>query len=361
MLSCLALSETLWEFLELQPYIRINCTANGRKCLNMSVYVKAIMIEEERARRRKAQTLHQLFDPVSASRSPNAKVKPPYKMRYTTHNFASPSRESQRNSVSPHRLGYSLELVNLGNRTWTATDFSYSSAYNRNQDSAPRKTKHSIYSPFSLNFFLKSAACLPFNGLHSTLILPTAFDVRSGPSSISVQGNSTGLRPGYTAGQLSLGSSKTSSIPASHCFSSPRLDAPHNGHATNEKTNGHDSMQSQISPIRTNGVLHDEGTANSSRDFDTSLLGSTPSYPSVVFSTPLAVPVKHIEENPIKEIPYKDLLASLGQPPKGVDRTRLEIYLSDAEFQEVFKLSRVAFYRLPEWKRNDLKRRVDLF
>ncbi|VDL61440.1 unnamed protein product [Hymenolepis diminuta] len=146
-----------------------------------------------------------------------------------------------------------------------------------------------------------------------------------------------------------------------------------------------DPVQSSLSPIRTNGVLHDEGTANSSRDFDTSLLGSAPSYPSVVFSTPLPVPVKHIEENPIKvcilmkylivrftiqiylgflsfqEIPYKDLLASLGRPPKGVDRTRLEIYLSDAEFQKVFKLSRVAFYRLPEWKRNDLKRRVDLF
>lgn len=71
-----------------------------------------------------------------------------------------------------------------------------------------------------------------------------------------------------------------------------------------------DPVQSQLSPIRTNGVLHDEGTANSSRDFDTSLLGSAPSYPSVVFSTPLAVPMKHIEENPIKVCASLILLSS---------------------------------------------------
>lgn len=26
-----------------------------------------------------------------------------------------------------------------------------------------------------------------------------------------------------------------------------------------------------------------------------------------------------------QEIPYKDLVASLGRPPKGIDRTRLEV------------------------------------
>lgn len=50
--------------------------------------MKAIMLEEERARRRKARTLHHPTDPVSASRSPNAKVEPPYKTRYATHSFA---------------------------------------------------------------------------------------------------------------------------------------------------------------------------------------------------------------------------------------------------------------------------------
>lgn len=221
---------------------------------------RAILLEEERVRRKKTRTAH-LLDPVSASRSPNAKVEPPYKTRYATHSFA----------------------------------------------------------------------C-----------------------------NSTGLRPGYTAGQLSLSSAKTSSISGSHCFSSPRLNVSQaNGH-TNGKICEDAPIQSQTSPIRRNGHRVDDEATNLSQDFDTGLLGSAPSYSSVVSSTPYTMSTKH-EGSPAKEIPYKELVASLGRPPKGIDRTRLEMYLSDSEFEKVFQLSRVAFYRLPEWKRNDLKRRVDLF
>ncbi|VDK38744.1 unnamed protein product [Taenia asiatica] len=282
---------------------------------------RAILLEEERERRRKTRTAH-LLDPVSASRSPNAKVEPPYKTRYATHSFASPSRESQRSSVSPHRLDHSLDLVNLGNRVWTTTDY-----YRYRHDGTASR-------------------------------------------------NSTGLRPGYTAGQLSLSSTKTSSIVGSHCFSSPRLDASQANDHTNGKISGGDCflnnfttllgaylyvpIQSQASPIRRNGHRINDEVSNLSQDFDTSLLGSAPSYPSVVYPPPYTMSTK-LEESPAKEIPYKDLVASLGRPPKGIDRTKLEMYLSDLEFEEVFQLSRVAFYRLPEWKRNDLKRRVDLF
>ncbi|CDS42138.1 actin binding lim protein 1 [Echinococcus multilocularis] len=276
---------------------------------------RAILLEEERVRR-KTRTAH-LLDPVSASRSPNAKVEPPYKTRYATHSFASPSRESQRSSVSPHRLDYSLELVNLGNRVWTTSDHH---RYRRNGTAS--------HSPQS---FRRAVRC-----------------------------NSTGLRPGYTAGQLSLSSAKTSSISGSHCFSSPRLDVLQaNGH-TNGKICEDAPIQSQTSPIRRNGHRVDDEATNLSQDFHTGLLGSVPSYSSVISSTPYTMSTKH-EGSPAKEIPYKELVASLGRPPKGIDRTRLEMYLSDSEFEKVFQLSRVAFYRLPEWKRNDLKRRVDLF
>lgn len=47
-----------------------------------------------------------------------------------------PSRESQRSSVSPHRLDHSLDLVNLGNRVWTASDH----YRNRHDGTASRKT-----------------------------------------------------------------------------------------------------------------------------------------------------------------------------------------------------------------------------
>lgn len=40
---------------------------------------------------------------------------------------------------------------------------------------------------------------------------------------------------------------------------------------------------------------------------------------------------------------------------------RLQRHLSNEEFQALFHMSRLEFYRLPEWKRNDLKRRAKLF
>ena len=47
--------------------------------------------------------------------------------------------------------------------------------------------------------------------------------------------------------------------------------------------------------------------------------------------------------------------------PGDVDRINLEKHLSDADFDMVFRLSREDFYRLPYWKRCDLKRKYHLF
>ncbi|XP_062511173.1 actin-binding LIM protein 1-like [Corticium candelabrum] len=47
--------------------------------------------------------------------------------------------------------------------------------------------------------------------------------------------------------------------------------------------------------------------------------------------------------------------------PKGVDRTKLEVYLSDADFKQAFKMSRDQYKGLAAWKQKDLKRRAKLF
>jgi len=44
-----------------------------------------------------------------------------------------------------------------------------------------------------------------------------------------------------------------------------------------------------------------------------------------------------------------------------VDRCNLERHLNDTDFELVFELPRSDFYRLPLWKRSDLKKRVKLF
>ncbi|MCJ8742715.1 hypothetical protein PDJAM_G00085410 [Pangasius djambal] len=47
--------------------------------------------------------------------------------------------------------------------------------------------------------------------------------------------------------------------------------------------------------------------------------------------------------------------------PPGVDRTRLERYLSPEEFQSLFGMPMAEFDRLSLWKRNELKKKVSLF
>ena len=47
--------------------------------------------------------------------------------------------------------------------------------------------------------------------------------------------------------------------------------------------------------------------------------------------------------------------------PGDVDRCNLEKHLSDADFDLVFRVSREDFYKLPYWKRCDLKRKYHLF
>lgn len=39
----------------------------------------------------------------------------------------------------------------------------------------------------------------------------------------------------------------------------------------------------------------------------------------------------------------------------------LQRHLSDAEFEAILQIGRQDFYRLPQWRRNELKRRARLF
>lgn len=64
---------------------------------------------------------------------------------------------------------------------------------------------------------------------------------------------------------------------------------------------------------------------------------------------------------PAKLYPYHLLLISNYRLPPDVDRLNLERHLSDAEFEAILQITRHDFYRLPQWRRNELKRRARLF
>ncbi|XP_078049413.1 actin binding LIM protein Uncoordinated 115a isoform X3 [Augochlora pura] len=64
---------------------------------------------------------------------------------------------------------------------------------------------------------------------------------------------------------------------------------------------------------------------------------------------------------PPKLYPYHLLVITNYRLPADVDRCNLERHLSDAEFEAVLQCGRTEFYRMPQWRRNEMKRRARLF
>ncbi|KAG7958748.1 hypothetical protein I3843_10G032600 [Carya illinoinensis] len=58
---------------------------------------------------------------------------------------------------------------------------------------------------------------------------------------------------------------------------------------------------------------------------------------------------------------YDQLKAKSDNPATGIDLKRREAYLSDEEFQTIFGMTKGAFCKLPKWKRDMQKKKVDLF
>ncbi|CAL0310599.1 unnamed protein product [Lupinus luteus] len=58
---------------------------------------------------------------------------------------------------------------------------------------------------------------------------------------------------------------------------------------------------------------------------------------------------------------YEQLNTKSGSVVSGIDLKRRETYLSDEEFETIFKMTKEAFSKLPRWKQDMLKKKVDLF
>ncbi|XP_063369187.1 actin-binding LIM protein 3 [Cydia amplana] len=69
----------------------------------------------------------------------------------------------------------------------------------------------------------------------------------------------------------------------------------------------------------------------------------------------------HLLHEPAKLYPYHLLLITNYRLPPDVDRLNLERHLSDVEFEAFLQCGRQEFYRLPQWRRHELKRRARLF
>lgn len=68
-----------------------------------------------------------------------------------------------------------------------------------------------------------------------------------------------------------------------------------------------------------------------------------------------------MEDNMPQVFLYKDLVTTNYRLPAGVDKTKLEAYLSEEEFEKVFSRTKDEFYSLPKWKQQARKKEVLLF
>eukprot|EP01125_Pyxidicula_operculata_P018880 TRINITY_DN676_c0_g6_i2.p1 TRINITY_DN676_c0_g6~~TRINITY_DN676_c0_g6_i2.p1 ORF type:complete len:164 (-),score=77.03 TRINITY_DN676_c0_g6_i2:44-535(-) len=74
--------------------------------------------------------------------------------------------------------------------------------------------------------------------------------------------------------------------------------------------------------------------------------------------------LKEYDEVEEMKFPYEKLKLiphNRKMPNDKINRAKLEQYLSDEEFQKIFKMERAAFAKLPLWKQQDTKAKYHLF
>lgn len=134
---------------------------------------------------------------------------------------------------------------------------------------------------------------------------------------------------------------------------------PYGGHTDDGQQNGlHKAGSSYIQPLSQSQPYQGKSNGNSVERPAGSMNGSA----HLRRSMPNVNQLQQIhQEGPPKLYPYHLLVTSNYRLPPDVDRCHLERHLSNEEFQYIFNCDRLDFYRLPEWKRNDMKRRAKLF
>ncbi|XP_037816191.1 actin-binding LIM protein 3 isoform X5 [Lucilia sericata] len=239
----------------------------------------------------------QNLDPRNASRTPSASKEPVYKLRYESPIGASPSR-----NLDHQKPFYEDEMFDRST--------SYRGSLGKSLGNAPSYNAiHSYRSPPKPGYGFKTSTLPPYirNGYSSDFSYgglgdkTHSTDLSCGKSEASVDSITEGDRRALMGGDL----------PASSTYSGAlSYHYPQAGLIRRSLPNMAHSM-----------LVHE----------------------------------------PAKIYPYHLLVITNYRLPSDVDRCNLERHLSDVEFEHILQCTRADFYRFPQWRRNELKRRVKLF
>ncbi|XP_074108086.1 actin binding LIM protein Uncoordinated 115a isoform X2 [Cotesia typhae] len=266
------------------------------------VFLQDIEKDRENLRHRAANV-----DPRNASRTPSAAREPTYRLRYESPVGASPSR-----NIDHARPWEDDDGVSYKSSTAPSYNVGRSSA----RSPAPRN-----YPPL---------------GNQRAFTLPNAArHYQSGDYSFSGMGDKTHSTD-FSSGKsdISTGSITDVDRRALVCTSAPYYS---------RRTSMNDGGIIPSSTTYTGG-LGTVGGGTHGHHMRRSLpdMGAAPSEPPKLY-------------------PYHLLIITNYRLPADVDRCNLERHLSDAEFEAILQCNRSEFYRLPQWRRNEIKRRARLF
>jgi hypothetical protein len=241
------------------------------------------------------------LDPRSASRTPSAAMEPPYRPRYESPLFASPSRDTDLRT----RLRSCDSLIERKFRTTP----------------------------------------LPTLNIHNA-------DWPAHEQPKNLVRNTEVLRPGYT-----LGVSSAVNMDWRNRFSFEGLNVteprrPVSSAGELGRNNVYSSQSSIDEYDPTTGLKKRCRSATMSDGVNSPYLGYRKSVTSV-----------YRVEEPAKVYTCEELrrMVTTSHYAPGVDRETLEHNMAREELEKLFGLSCEQFYRLPEWKRNDLKLKAGLY
>ncbi|KAA0200726.1 Dematin [Fasciolopsis buskii] len=342
------------------------------------------------------------LDPVSASRSPSANTEPGYKTRYERHVFASPSRDTRRDRRTAHGLSYRMDYSSTGGRSGTIPSctsiprpgYTSGALYSR-AISLPRPVAVGAGGDIGQVNHLTSTPRMPLSstglriagpgqprsgaGLRSgerLLYSGAMVDSVSGDRTLNTDESLLTTLAGAESQQLthdgitSLATSALSVDGLTVCSGDDTATLGPSSGTYCIKSGTMTGLPPSVTGLRpVSSMLKQRGLATRHRSrtqtpvrhasgygiSDSEIL-DVDSYPSV--QSWLRRPSQ--KKMSFKTYPYEQLRSSATQPIKGLDRTRLENYLSPDEFEALFRMPLVTFQRLPEWKRFDLKKRLEL-
>jgi len=286
------------------PDPKLDQTENELKKISTGMAsVFLVDLEKERIRR-KSEKSSKFIDPRSAARTPAANRCPPFRLRYDSPVNASPSR------IADHLNPWEDDVEGIRSRRsfFSATPFLPSTpglVGGRISTTSPKGRKSSTLPS-------RNSPAHPGGG---PLTYSTDF--------------STDISDGE-GGKDSTGTPMVKPVRVSSAYA-PTPESHMNG---THGTNGGGSLPNM--PPSSLAATDDEGDMNGEEEYE---------------YIPQASNV----------YPLHLLMTTNYRLPGDVDRCNLERHLTDAEFDAVFKCLRDEFYRLPYWKRCDLKRRIFLF